>query len=231
MQPKMRQKVFVFLAIGLALTLAIVTAAGNLELKEYVEGEGAIAVGASIQDTVKGYVEGTGYDSAGFRTEALLGERDYAEGQGGETGQATFPAGDAWQQLAPAVDLVEVYRFTGVTDDGQKGSPNRKKATAIHCTNVANTNNQVEVQVFQYDGTSVYTGTATISPNRTFTFSTQNTAIYFDDVVLGGLGTDNIYQGTGRVLAQSKQVICTAQALDPFNLPPSFVVNLDLYKR
>jgi hypothetical protein len=233
MNQKRIRRILVFMTVALALALAIAAAASDLGNKGYAEGEGAAGTGSITQeDAEKGYAEGAGYASAGARVDAQAEDRNYAEGQAGNSGRVNFAAGIAWEQLVPAANLVEVYRFTGVTDDGQQGSSNRKKATSIHCTNVANTNNQVEVQVFQYDGTTVYTGTVTISPNRTFTFSTQATAIYFDDVFLGGGGgTGEIYQGTGRILAESKQLICTAQALDPFNNPPLFVVNLDLYKR
>lgn len=122
------------------------------------------------------------------------------------------------------------YRFSGAADDGQQGGASRAKATAVHCTNLSATNNQVEVQVYQYDGVSVFTGTASIPPNRTYTFTTQATTVYFDDVTLGGFpGTAAIYQGSGRILAQSGELICTAQVLDPLNLPPTFVTQLTLY--
>ncbi len=84
---------------------------------------------------------------------------------------------------------------------------------------------------YQWNGTDVYTGTVNMPPNRTFTFSTQNTTIYFDDVLLGGSpGTDAIFQGSGLVLAASNKVICTAQVLDPLNYPPVFVGSLELYR-
>jgi hypothetical protein len=68
-------------------------------------------------------------------------------------------------------------------------------------------------------------------PNRTFTFSTQNTTIYFDDVLLGGSpGTNAIFQGYGVILANNPNVICTAQVLDPLNYPPEFVVQLELFR-
>jgi hypothetical protein len=123
-----------------------------------------------------------------------------------------------------------LYRFTGVTDDGQQGSTTRKEATSIHCTNMGLTNAQVEVQLYQWNGTDVYTGTVTMPPNRTFTFSTQNTTIYFDDVLLGGSpGTPAIFQGSGQIYADSLDVFCTVQALDPLNYPPTFVTKLPLF--
>jgi hypothetical protein len=122
------------------------------------------------------------------------------------------------------------YRFSGVSDDGEQGSSNRKEATSIHCTNVSATDNQVEVQLYQWNGTDVFTGTVNMPPNRTITFSTQNTTIYFDDVLLGGSpGTTAIFQGSGRVLSESAEIICTAQVLDPLTYPPTFATKLTMY--
>jgi hypothetical protein len=131
-----------------------------------------------------------------------------------------------------SASLPVLYRFTGVTDDGEQGSATRKEATTIHCTNVGSNIAQVEVQVYQWNGTDVYTGTANIPVNGTLTFSTQNTTIYFDDVILGGsLGTPAIFQGSGKILSSSPQVFCTAQALDPLTYPPNFVTKLPLFDR
>jgi len=124
------------------------------------------------------------------------------------------------------------YRFSGVSDDGEQGSANRKEATSIHCTNTSAADNEVEVQVYQWNGTDVFTGTVTMPPNRTFTFSTQNTTIYFDDVILGGVpGTDPVFQGSGQILSESADIICSAQVLDPLNYPPIFATKLTMYHR
>ncbi len=126
--------------------------------------------------------------------------------------------------------LPVLYRFTGVTDDGQQGSATRKEATSIHCTNMSAMNAQVEVQLYQWNGTDVFTGTVTMPPNRTFTFSTQNTTIYFDDVLLGGSpGTEAIFQGSGQILSSSREVYCTVQVLDPLNYPPVFASKLPMF--
>ena len=151
-----------------------------------------------------------------------------SEGIAGATGSAKIE--NITDGLA-VEGLTVLYRFSGVTDDGEQGSANRKEATSIHCTNINNsTDVQLEVQLVQWNGTDVFTGTATVPPNRSFTFSTQNTTIYFDDVFLGGSpGTPAIYQGSGRILSSSPNVICTAQILDPLNYPPVFMEKLPLY--
>ncbi len=225
--------ILILAAAGAALTLVMAVTANNQGLKEYAEGFGAAQTGRFVQnERGKEYEEGTGYTAAGSRIGDSSINRDAIEGEAGPSGHATFPAGDAWEALAPTADLSEVYRFSGISDDGEQGSANRKEATSIHCTNTSTTNNQVEVQVYQWNGTEVFTGTVNMPPNRTFTFSTQNTTIYFDDVLLGGSpGTLAIYQGTGVVLAESPQVVCSVQVLDPLNYPPVFAVGLEIYKR
>jgi hypothetical protein len=158
----------------------------------------------------------------------------YAQGMAGASHEQFAGDGKVERFDATGVsatgDLSVLYVFSGVSDDGEQGSTNRREATSVHCTNVVTENVHVEVQIYQWNGTNVYTGTVTMPANRTFTFSTQNTTIYFDDVILGGSpGTDAIFQGSGRVLADHPGVICTAQVLDPLNYPPEFNVKLQLY--
>ncbi len=128
----------------------------------------------------------------------------------------------------PVLDLL--YQFSGVTDDGAKGAATRKEATSILCTNFAPASSQIEVQLYQWSGALIYTATVTAAPNASYTFSTQNTSIYFDDVIFGsGGGTDSIFQGAGQVWTDSNRVICTAEVLDPLNYPPFFMLSLPLY--
>jgi hypothetical protein len=170
------------------------------------------------------------------------GDKTYAEGEGGLGGRSVAALSTAAEKtsegaagetmpVVPAAGLIELYFFSGVSDDGQQGSASRKEATSIHCTNLDPSDSaQVEVQVYQWNGTDVYTGTTNIGPGRSVTFSTQNTTIYFDDIYLGGgSGTPSIYQGHGRVLSAGKNIICSAQVLDPLNYPTLFVTQLPLY--
>ncbi|MCB8992025.1 MAG: hypothetical protein H6665_15495 [Ardenticatenaceae bacterium] len=236
MKPKFVRLMMVVLTVGAALAAVFAVAASNLSEKGYAEGEGASGVGTAVQgtavqgSTTKGYSEGNGYTAVGSRIGELSSDHSAEEGKAGSTGHATFPNGDAWMQLAPSADMTEVFRFSGVSDDGEQGSSNRKKATSIHCTNLSATDNQVEVRVIQWNGTGVFTGTLTMPPNVSSTFSTQNTQIYYDDVFIGG-STPAIFQGSGVVLAESPQIICSAQVLDPLGYPPVFAVSLEMYKR
>jgi hypothetical protein len=162
---------------------------------------------------------------------------EYPEGAAGETRRYHLeaawdggPLGPPDPGLCPTADKV-VYRFSGVTDDGQQGSANRKEATSIHCTNLHSANVTIKVQVVQWNGTDYFEGCVEAAPpNHSLTFSTQNTTIYFDDVLLGGSpGTDAIFQGSGLVLIDQGSVICTAQVLDPLGYPPVFAARLPLW--
>ena len=187
--------------------------------------------GVQAQDgATKPYPEGAGGQGAGTAQNQTTQTLKPGEGIAGSSGTAHLE--EANKNLA-VEGLSVLYRFNGVTDDGEQGSTSRKEATSIHCTNISSSADvQVEVQLIQWNGTDVYTGTATMAPNRSFTFSTQNTTIYFDDVLLGGApGTPAIFQGWGRVLSSNPNVICTVQVLDPLNYPPIFVSAVELFRQ
>jgi hypothetical protein len=228
-----------YLFVVLAFVLAVGTAAyaqsldKSLESKPYAEGEAGTSASsdASADPVDKGYLEGAG----GLTGRSVGGAagREWPEGGAGRSGTASLKGTtlQEWLEETVDADLPLLYTFAGVTDDGEQGSADRKEATSIHCTNLDTENAQVEVQVYQWNGTDVFTGTVNMPPNRSFTFSTQNTAIYFDDVLLGGSpGTPAIFQGSGRVLSASPRVICTAQVLDPLGYPPMFVSALELFR-
>jgi hypothetical protein len=166
--------------------------------------------------------------------------KPHAEGQAGTGGQfvAPPPAERPWAEgeagLAPdeaPTGLGLLYTFSGVTDDGQQGSVNRKEATVLHCTNLASAVTTIELRLFNYDGTQVALATLDAPVNYSFTFSTQQTTIFFDDIVLGAGGTPAINQGSGQVWTDRADVICTAQVLDPLGYPPAFVSALELFRR
>lgn len=219
--------------IFLVLTLvALLLAAGAFTVyaqiqavKSYPEGEAGRGGTRLGSDAERLTAEG----QQGVAGSAVSGELQKDEGTAGRSG--SLHANNALDTVLETTDLLPILRFSGVTDDGEQGSASRKEATSIHCTNIDPTNNvQVEVLLYQWNGTDVFTGTVNMPPNRSFTFSTQNTTIYFDDVLLGGSpGTPPIFQGSGVVLAESNNVICTAQVLDPLNYPPVFLEKLPMY--
>jgi hypothetical protein len=168
--------------------------------------------------------------------------RDKVEGESGVTGFVRdHSATKGWEgELGGSVDpetskdavLPVVYRFSGVTDDGEQGSANRKEATSVTCTNLGSVSATIEVEVFQYNGSDSWLGTVDAAAGHTYTFSTQDTTIYFDDVLLGGApGTGNIFQGFGVVRSSRPDaVICTAQILDPYNDSPLFMSGLEMFR-
>jgi len=122
------------------------------------------------------------------------------------------------------------FRASGATGDGAQGAGTRKEASSVLCTNFGTANSEIEVQVINWNGTELYCGDVVSSPSSSYTFSTQNTTIYFDDVILGGSpGTLPIFQGSILIWSDSGQVRCTAQTLDPLGYPPVFVATLELY--
>jgi hypothetical protein len=123
----------------------------------------------------------------------------------------------------PPSGLSVLYMFTGVANHNTPAT--RQIATSIHCTNFGSTAVQTELQLFAVGG-SAFTTSVTINSNRTWTFSTQSTAIYREDSFLN---TGTVEQGSGRVLADKAQLICTAQVLDPIGNPPTFMAKLPIF--
>ncbi|NTU65223.1 MAG: hypothetical protein HGB05_17935, partial [Chloroflexi bacterium] len=113
----------------------------------------------------------------------------------------------------PPEGFTVLYTFTGARDT-QAGGTN-SGATSIHCTNAGAANVQVRVEISDFDNAPTISGTLTIPPSGTRTYSSQATNLYAEDFTMST--TDNIDQGSGRVLANSSsaKIICTAQVLDP----------------
>ncbi len=128
----------------------------------------------------------------------------------------------------PPAGYTVLYTFTGAKDT-QAGGTN-SAATAVHCTNAGAASVKVWVQISDFDNTPTISGTLTIPPSGTRTYSSQLTSFYAEDFTMST--TDNIDQGSGRVMAKgsSSKVICTAQVLDPVGNPPNYVINLDLFR-
>jgi hypothetical protein len=189
---------------------------------------GAVALGQRLE--WKPTAEGAGGLSAGRAVAPTPAKAGREEGEGGSSGRAPLDQSAARTDTAPDAAIL-LYLFSGVADDGSRGGALRLEATSVHCTNVGTLGAQIEVQFFNFTPTVVYTATAYAEPGRTLTFSSQDTAIYYDDVYVGGDdGTDPIYQGHGRILAGHAQVICTAQVLDARNSPPGFATTLTLFR-
>ncbi len=117
------------------------------------------------------------------------------------------------------------YLFSGVIDDGAKGV-NGKKATSIHCTNTGAASATIQVDLYSFGSILVESQYVSALAGRTYTFSTQQTVIFFDDV---DFAADMINQGHGRIYSNTAAVICSAQVLDPTGYPPVFMDLLTMY--
>ncbi|MCB9079513.1 MAG: hypothetical protein H6631_18070 [Anaerolineaceae bacterium] len=126
----------------------------------------------------------------------------------------------------PSAGLTVQYMFTGVANHPTAAT--RQIATSVHCTNFGSGAVQAEIQFFSVGAVIPSSQAATIASNQTWTFSTQNTAVFREDSILN---TGILEQGSGRILADDPQLICTAQILDPIGNPPAFMARLPLFDR
>jgi hypothetical protein len=145
----------------------------------------------------------------------------YAQGEGdgpreGEVG--TFGLDDP-----PPAGYSVLYTFTGVAN---KSSGTQRIATTVMCTNYGTTTVNVRVEMFSYTGGTTWFKATNVPPGASRTFSSQSTNIFWDDE---NLATVTINQGSGRVLATGRTVICTALLVDPDSDQPSFMARLALY--
>jgi len=112
--------------------------------------------------------------------------------------------------------LIQVYRFSGVRDDG--GANLAGTATSFHCTNFSGVTESFRVQVRNFGGTIVGDNTTTIGHNATVTTSTHGTNAYFEDVALN---TGLVNQGSARIWASSPSIVCTASTVDAAAAAPA----------
>jgi opacity protein-like surface antigen len=104
--------------------------------------------------------------------------------------------------------LVQIYRFTGVRDNG--GAAGLGVATTFHCSNFSGADENIRIQIRQYNGAVLTDHTYSISHNRTRTISTHDTNAYAEDFVeLTGL----TQEGLARIWATSTSVICNAKTV------------------
>ncbi len=111
----------------------------------------------------------------------------------------------------PGTGLKTLYMFTGVHNE--ESDP--EFVTVVHCTNIGSSSVSVSVQFFASVGGIPAIAEATVSSNRTKTFSSQSIASWTHEVAANTGGTD-ITHGSGRVVVTDSpdvNVICTVQVL------------------
>jgi hypothetical protein len=131
---------------------------------------------------------------------------------------------DAASLAAPSLTtdpLMQIYRFTGMRDNG--GAANTGLATAIHCMNFSVATESLRIKVFQYTGAAVKDATFNIPSNYTFTFVTHPVTTFGWDA---NLATGILNQGSARIWATSQSFVCTASSFDAGSTVP---YGLDLH--
>lgn len=167
---------------------------------------------------------------AGFLGQPILSQQppgsDWAVSETSEsraTGEKHELTAEDMEALQPE-GFIALYHFAGGLNNTMSAV---KRATVVQCTNVDETeSSEIEWQLFEYNATSVYTGTVTVDPLETATFESASVAFYAADVVMGA---GFMEQGYGRILTEHKDIICAAQTVDPDNVPPAWGFDLPLY--
>ncbi|MDX1688087.1 MAG: hypothetical protein R3248_08900 [Candidatus Promineifilaceae bacterium] len=155
--------------------------------------------------------------------QAAPGER--AEGSDGRSGRILDLTPEQIERIQQN-HLSVVYHFAGALNATETAT---EKATVVQCTNIhASETTEVEVQLFQYDASAVYTGTISVDPMKTATFESSPVPFYVADVFLGA---GNVEQGYGRIMSTHEDIVCTVQTIDPVNSPPTWSFDLPLYHR
>ncbi len=120
-----------------------------------------------------------------------------------------------------------LYTIVGVADLGNL-------ATSFHCTSTERMGGktiQLGVELFDYNGdlkndVTVGEGSGTMQPGWTLTLSTRDTVAFVDHNINAG----SIAQGSARIFATSKNVLCSATLVDAVNATPTSMVMLPVFK-
>jgi len=153
------------------------------------------------------------------------------------------PADTPLPTFSDGKPAVKVYTAVGVIK-------NNNLETDFFCTNLDSANHDIGVEVFDETGArrnaiNVADNGAilTVGPGQTKTIGTSHTRQLHEDAVITldlgtGTGLDNLKNGSGRVVATSKNISCAAVLVDKLhqicdpnaacNNPPPTVVSLPL---
>ena len=121
-----------------------------------------------------------------------------------------------------------LYTVVGVTNSSGL-------ATAFHCTSTERTGGktiQLGIEVFNPVGVlandvAIGEGSVSMLPGHTATLSTRLTSPFFED---DEINTGLVNQGSARIFATSKNVLCAAMIVDPVNDPPTSMVMLPVFR-
>jgi hypothetical protein len=108
-------------------------------------------------------------------------------------------------------------------------------ATSFHCTSTERTGGktiQLGIEVFNRVGVllndvDIGDGAWSLLPGNTVTLGTRDSLVFVEDDLLN---TGLVAQGSARIFANSKNVVCTAMIVDVLNNPPTSMVMLPVFK-
>jgi hypothetical protein len=112
-------------------------------------------------------------------------------------------------QGATTDPLKQIYRVSGVTDNG--GAGNTGIATAINCTNLSSVTELIRFAIWQSDGSVIFNHSFVVNSRITFRVSTHATSV-FEEVLL--LPNVTIGAGIAIIHSTSLQVHCSAMIVD-----------------
>ncbi len=121
-----------------------------------------------------------------------------------------------------------LYTVVGVTDRNDL-------TTVFHCTSTERDNGktiQLGIEVFEHDGgvandIALGSGTVSIPPGHTATVGTQDTQVFVVRVIIN---TGTIQQGSARIIATSKNVLCSAVLVNASIASPTSMVMLPVFR-
>jgi hypothetical protein len=124
----------------------------------------------------------------------------------------------------PPAGFVPKYMWTGARTIAASVS------VTVNCTNFHPTAaSTVHVEIVDFNGTTVGSGTVGIAPGETRTTTGGTATAFFSEDSTIAL-TSDLNQGSVRVSAQgSKKVICSAHVLDVTSAPPTFIQDLTTF--
>ena len=121
-----------------------------------------------------------------------------------------------------------LYTVSGVTDTGVL-------ATVFHCTSTERDGGktiELGIEVFDLFGNrandvTAGEGVTFMSPGHTRTLSTQATVAFGNET---DINTGTVAQGSARIIATSKNVLCSAMLVDAVNNAPTSMVMLPVFR-
>jgi hypothetical protein len=102
-----------------------------------------------------------------------------------------------------------VYNVTGLRDDG--GAGNAGIATTFHCTNPSPFLANVQIVIYNFDGTLKVNRAFQVDTRHTYTASTHSTVLYDEDAILNS-GVLN--QGYGQIRSDNANLLCAGEVVD-----------------